>query len=217
MQATPPATGVQPPPQPRSLAETGLSPVMMRDILLKTIFRMNVDLVSDISRIICLPVTLIQELVDLARGQRFIEATGTLHATSGNEMGYQLTDAGKARALDALTLGEDAAASMGVNLARLRLVLIGGTALAVGASVSVAGSIGFVGLVVPHVLRPLVGAQPSRLLPASALGGAAVVLAADIAVRLIAPDQDLKLGVLTALIGAPFFLHLIWRLRGMEA
>jgi iron complex transport system permease protein len=121
------------------------------------------------------------------------------------------------RSIDALTLGEDAAASMGVNLARLRLVLIGGTALAVGASVSVAGSIGFVGLVVPHVLRPLVGAQPSRLLPASALGGAAVVLAADIAVRLIAPDQDLKLGVLTALIGAPFFLHLIWRLRGTEA
>lgn len=121
------------------------------------------------------------------------------------------------RSFDALTLGEDAAASMGVNLSRLRLVLIGGTALAVGASVSVAGSIGFVGLVVPHVLRPLVGAQPSRLLPASALGGAAVVLAADIAVRLIAPDQDLKLGVLTALIGAPFFLHLIWRLRGTEA
>jgi iron complex transport system permease protein len=121
------------------------------------------------------------------------------------------------RSFDALTLGEDAAASMGVNLGRLRLVLIGGTALAVGASVSVAGSIGFVGLVVPHVLRPLVGAQPSRLLPASALGGAAVVLAADIAVRLIAPDQDLKLGVLTALIGAPFFLHLIWRLRGTEA
>jgi iron complex transport system permease protein len=121
------------------------------------------------------------------------------------------------RSFDALTLGEDAASSMGVNLARLRLMLIGGTALAVGASVSVAGSIGFVGLVVPHVLRPLVGAQPSRLLPASTLGGAAVVLAADIAVRLIAPDQDLKLGVLTALIGAPFFLHLIWRLRGTEA
>lgn len=121
------------------------------------------------------------------------------------------------RGLDALTLGEDAAASMGVNLKRLRLALIFGTALAVGASVSVAGSIGFVGLVVPHLLRPLVGARPSRLLPASALGGAAMVLAADIAVRLVAPDQDLKLGVLTALIGAPFFLHLIWRLRGVEA
>ena len=121
------------------------------------------------------------------------------------------------RSLDALTLGEDAAASMGVNLTRLRLSLVFGTALAVGASVSVAGSIGFVGLVVPHLLRPLVGARPSRLLPASALGGAAMVLAADVAVRLIAPDQDLKLGVLTALIGAPFFLHLIWRLRGDEA
>lgn len=121
------------------------------------------------------------------------------------------------RGLDALTLGEDAAASMGVNLTRLRLVLIFGTALAVGASVSVAGAIGFVGLVVPHLLRPLVGAQPSRLLPAAGLGGAAMVLAADIAVRLVAPDQDLKLGVLTALIGAPFFLHLIWRLRGVEA
>lgn len=121
------------------------------------------------------------------------------------------------RSLDALTLGEDAAASMGVNLTRLRLALVFGTALAVGASVSVAGSIGFVGLVVPHLLRPLVGAAPSRLLPASALGGAAMVLAADVAVRLIAPDQDLKLGVLTALIGAPFFLHLIWRLRGNEA
>ena len=121
------------------------------------------------------------------------------------------------RSFDALTLGEDAAASMGVNLSRLRLVLVIGTALAVGASVSVAGSIGFVGLVVPHILRPWVGAQPSRLLPAAALGGAAMVLAADIAVRLVAPDQDLKLGVLTALIGAPFFLHLIWRLRGAEA
>ena len=121
------------------------------------------------------------------------------------------------RSLDALTLGEDAAASMGVNLNRLRLTVIFGTALAVGASVSVAGAIGFVGLVVPHILRPLVGAEPSRLLPAAALGGAAMVLAADIAVRVVAPDQDLKLGVLTALIGAPFFLHLIWRLRGAEA
>lgn len=121
------------------------------------------------------------------------------------------------RGMDALTLGEDAAATMGISLTRLRLTVIFGTALAVGASVSVAGSIGFVGLVVPHILRPMVGARPSRLLPAAALGGAAMVLAADVAVRLIAPDQDLKLGVLTALIGAPFFLHLIWRLRGVEA
>lgn len=121
------------------------------------------------------------------------------------------------RSLDALTLGEDAAQSMGVRLSRLRLVIILGTASAIGASVAVAGAIGFVGLIVPHILRPLVGARPSRLLPASALGGAAMVLAADIAVRLIAPDRDLKLGVLTALVGAPFFLHLVWRMRKVEA
>ncbi|MCU0815746.1 MAG: iron ABC transporter permease [Cypionkella sp.] len=121
------------------------------------------------------------------------------------------------RGLDALTLGEDAAQSMGVDLARLRLVIVLGTAAAIGASVAVAGAVGFVGLVVPHLLRPLVGARPSRLLPASALGGAAMILAADIATRLIAPDRDLKLGVLTALVGAPFFLHLIWRMRRVEA
>ena len=119
--------------------------------------------------------------------------------------------------LDALTLGEDAAHSMGVNMARLRWTLILGTAAAIGASVAVAGAVGFVGLVVPHILRPLVGARPSRLLPAAALGGAAMLLAADIATRLIAPDKDLKLGVLTAIVGAPFFLHLIWRMRRVEA
>jgi iron complex transport system permease protein len=117
------------------------------------------------------------------------------------------------RGLDALTLGEDAAETMGVRMGRLRLRLVLGTASVVGAATAVAGAIGFVGLVVPHILRPLVGGQPSRLLPASALGGAAMVLAADIAVRLIAPDRDLKLGVLTAIVGTPFFLHLIWRMR----
>lgn len=121
------------------------------------------------------------------------------------------------RSLDALTLGEDAAESMGVRLARLRLLIVLGTAAAVGASVAVAGAVGFVGLIVPHILRPLVGSRPSRLLPASLLGGAAMVLAADLAVRLIAPDRDLKLGVLTAIVGAPFFLHLIWRMRRVEA
>jgi iron complex transport system permease protein len=119
--------------------------------------------------------------------------------------------------LDALTLGEDAAAALGVNLRRLRLVVVLGTAAVVGAATAVAGAIGFVGLVVPHLLRPLVGARPGPLLAASALGGAAVVLAADVAVRLIAPDRDLKLGVLTALVGAPFFLRLIWTSRRLEA
>lgn len=117
------------------------------------------------------------------------------------------------RGLDALTLGEDAAASMGINLATLRLRLVAGVACVVGAATAVAGAVGFVGLVVPHVLRPLVGARPSRLLPASALGGAALVLAADLAVRLVLPDRDLKLGVLMAMVGAPVFLHLIWRMR----
>lgn len=98
--------GVLPPPQPKSLADTGISLVMMRDILLKTMFRTNLDLVSAISRAIALPVQLTQELVDLARSQRLLQATGTLHANSGNEMGYQLTDGGKARALDGLSQSE---------------------------------------------------------------------------------------------------------------
>ncbi|MDX2259903.1 MAG: iron ABC transporter permease [Hyphomicrobiaceae bacterium] len=120
---------------------------------------------------------------------------------------------GLGRALDALTLGEATAATLGISTGRVQNIAILGTALCVGAATAVAGAIGFVGLVVPHLLRPLVGAEPSRLLVASALGGAALLLAADIAVRLIAPEQDLKLGVLTALIGAPFFLWLIVRSR----
>jgi iron complex transport system permease protein len=117
------------------------------------------------------------------------------------------------RGLDALTLGEDAAEAMGVRLSRLRLQLVLGVAASVGAATAVAGAIGFVGLVVPHLLRRAVGGRPGALLWASALGGAAMVLAADIAVRLILPDRDLKLGVLMALVGAPLFLHLIWRTR----
>ncbi len=120
------------------------------------------------------------------------------------------------RGLDALTLGEDAAATMGVSVTRLRLAVVLGTAAVVGAATAVAGAVGFVGLVVPHLLRRAVGGSPSLLLPASALGGAAMVLAADVATRVLAPDRDLKLGVLTALVGAPFFLHLIRRL-GREA
>lgn len=118
------------------------------------------------------------------------------------------------RPLDVLTLGEDAAATMGVATGRVRMVLVLGVAACVGAATAVAGAIGFVGLVVPHILRPFVGARPSALLWASALGGAAMVLAADLAVRLILPERDLKLGVLMAIIGAPFFLHLIYKTRG---
>lgn len=118
-----------------------------------------------------------------------------------------------ARGLDALTLGEDAAQTMGIDLSRLRLLLVLGTAAIVGGSTAVAGAIGFVGLVVPHILRPLVGARPSRLLWASAMGGAIMLQMADIAVRLILPEGDLKLGVVTALVGAPLFLHLIYKTR----
>lgn len=117
------------------------------------------------------------------------------------------------RGLDALTLGEDAATSMGVNLARVRWCAVLGTALAVGAAVSVSGVIGFIGLVVPHLLRPLVGYQPSRLLVVSALGGAVLLTATDIAVRLFPIGPELKIGVVTALFGAPFFLVLLLKLR----
>ncbi len=122
-----------------------------------------------------------------------------------------------ARPLDALTLGGETAASMGVDMRRVQFLAVFGTAASVGAATAVAGAIGFVGLVVPHLARPLVGSRPSRLLAASALGGACVVLAADILVRLIAPDRDLKIGVLTAIVGAPFFLWLVYRTRSRLA
>ncbi len=115
--------------------------------------------------------------------------------------------------LDALTLGEEAADNLGIDLAALRRLVIAGAALAVGAATAIAGTIGFVGLVVPHLLRPFVGHQPSRLLPASLLGGACLLLAADIALRLVTPSGELRLGVLTAIIGTPLFLWLVWRTR----
>lgn len=114
--------------------------------------------------------------------------------------------------LDALTLGEDVAASLGVNMKRLRLTVIGGTGLAVGAAVAVTGIIGFVGLIVPHLVRPFVGHVPSKSLVPSGLAGAALLAFADLLVRLL-PGQELKLGVVTALIGGPFFLMLILRRR----
>lgn len=113
------------------------------------------------------------------------------------------------RALDALTLGEDTAATLGFNLGNLRARVVAGTALAIGAATAVAGAIGFVGLVVPHLLRPFTGYRPARLLPASALGGAALTLLADVSVRLVSAGAELRLGVVTALIGAPFFLWLV--------
>jgi iron complex transport system permease protein len=117
------------------------------------------------------------------------------------------------KALDALTLGEDVASSLSISLTKTKLLLVFGVASSVGAATAVCGAIGFVGLVVPHLLRPLVKGKPSTLLLVSGLGGAIMVLAADIAVRVILPDRDLKLGVLMAIIGAPLFLHLIYKTR----
>jgi iron complex transport system permease protein len=117
------------------------------------------------------------------------------------------------RFLNALSLGEETATSLGFSPQRERIFLLVGLALCVGAAVSVSGSIGFVGLVVPHLLRPLVGYKPSRLLFASALGGALLVLCADIFVRQLDIARELKLGVVTSLLGGPFFLLLILKTR----
>lgn len=117
------------------------------------------------------------------------------------------------RGLDALVLGEDAAHSLGINVHRLRRRVVFGVALATGAATAAAGAISFVGLVVPHLLRPFYGYEPARLIWPSALGAAALVTGADMAVRLISPDEKLPLGVLTALLGAPFFVWLILRMR----
>ncbi len=120
---------------------------------------------------------------------------------------------GLGRTLDALTLGDEAAASLGIDLNAARQRLVAGIALAIGAATAVTGIIGFVGLVVPHVLRPYVGNRPSHLLPASALGGAILVLLADAALRFASPWIDVRIGVLTAILGAPFFIALVLRLR----
>jgi iron complex transport system permease protein len=117
------------------------------------------------------------------------------------------------RSLDALTLGETGARSLGIDLNRTQWQLALGIGLMVGASTSVTGMIGFVGLIVPHLMRPLVGARPGALLIPSAIGGAALVLAGDIVVRLLPGGSELQLGVVMSLIGAPFFFVLLQSTR----
>ncbi len=114
-----------------------------------------------------------------------------------------------APALDTLALGKEVAQSLGVGLSAVQARVVLAIALATGAGVAVAGSIGFIGLIVPHLVRPFVRHRPGAAIAPSALAGAALLSAADIAVRLLPAALDLRLGVLTALIGAPFFLCLI--------
>lgn len=118
-----------------------------------------------------------------------------------------------ARSLDALTLGEEAARSLGMDPRRLLVLLVIGVGLTVGSGVAVAGIIGFVGLIVPHLVRPLTDRMPSSLLLPSALAGAVLVLAADSAVRVLPFVTELRLGIALSLIGAPFFLWLLLRMR----
>jgi iron complex transport system permease protein len=117
------------------------------------------------------------------------------------------------RALDALTLGENGAKSLGIDLFRLQWLIVLGVGLSVGASVAVSGVVGFVGLIVPHLIRSFYGEQPSRILVPSALGGAVLTLMADSLVRLIPGPGEMRLGIAMAVLGAPFFLLLLLRYR----
>ncbi len=114
--------------------------------------------------------------------------------------------------LRTLSLGEDTAKSLGVSLGKVRFLLVVGVALCVGSGVAVAGAIGFIGLFIPHIIRALFGPDPAKLIPLSALGGAGFLVLADTLARLISSHgTQLYLGILTALIGAPFFIWLALR------
>ena len=117
------------------------------------------------------------------------------------------------RTLDTLTLGESAARSMGVDPLRLQILIVLGVGLCVGASVAAAGIIGFVGLIVPHLVRPLVGNRPSAVLLPSAIGGALLLVLADSLVRAAPTVSEIRLGIAMAMLGGPFFLLLLLKLR----
>jgi iron complex transport system permease protein len=116
-------------------------------------------------------------------------------------------------ALDALTLGEDGARALGVDLRRTRMRMLVGVAIGVGGAVAVSGAIGFIGLIVPHLVRPMTDRSPSAILLPSALGGAALLTFADVLVRVIPTSNELKLGVVTAFLGVPVFLVHLMRER----
>lgn len=117
------------------------------------------------------------------------------------------------RSLDALTLGEDSARSMGVNVLRLQWLAVIGVGLTVGASVAAAGIIGFVGLIVPHLVRPFAGHRPSAVMLPSALAGALLIVVADSIVRILPSVSELRLGIAMALLGAPFFMVLLFKMH----
>lgn len=117
------------------------------------------------------------------------------------------------KGLDALALGEAQAQSLGINLTRLTALTVGGVALSVGAVTSVTGAIGFIGLVAPHLVRPLVDYAPRRVLLPAALAGAVLLLCSDIAARLVQTNPELRLGVFTSLLGTPFFFWLVLRIK----
>ena len=121
--------------------------------------------------------------------------------------------AGGARGLDALVLGDAAARSLGMEPRRLQFWLIAGVGLTVGSGVAVAGIVGFVGLIVPHLVRPFTDRRPSQLLLPSALAGALLVLVADSLCRILPLVTELRLGIALSLVGAPFFLWLLLRMR----
>lgn len=118
-----------------------------------------------------------------------------------------------ARSLDALSLGPETASSLGIRVSRIHTLIIGGVAASVGGAVAVAGSIGFIGLIVPHLLRPLASQRPSHILVPSALGGAILLVLADCLVRIIPTRHEMMIGVVTALVGTPFFIMIILRHR----
>ncbi|TNF05818.1 MAG: iron ABC transporter permease, partial [Sphingomonadales bacterium] len=117
------------------------------------------------------------------------------------------------RGLDALTLGDVAARSMGVDMRRLQGLMVVGLGLTVGTAVAIAGVIGFVGLIVPHLVRPLVGYRPSALMLPSALAGALLVVVADMVIRLLPVVSEVRLGIMMSVLGAPFFILLLAKMR----
>jgi iron complex transport system permease protein len=118
-----------------------------------------------------------------------------------------------ARALDAFSLGEDVAASLGVDVERTKRVVLAASALLAAAAVSLAGLVGFVGLIAPHLVRTVLGPGHARLVPAAALAGAAFLVAADLVARIALAPTEIPVGVVTGLVGGPFFFALLWRHR----